>query len=142
MTESNTSSAANNSQPTTQNEQREHPKRTSNVRRPRCGATSTTRAPLFKGDVPAMQGRTFITHIERGKSSHFKETLDALRILASTEYKKDIAYLGPLFKSLESPVVNPPIRHVDIDIYREEMKIYAARKDRLEALTTSLYNIA
>ena len=162
MPESTTSSAANNSQLTTQNEQREQPKRTSNVRRPPRGATSTTRAPSFKGDVPAMQGRTFITHCERGKSSRFKETLDALRILASTEYKKDIAYLGPLFKSLESPVVNPPIRptagpdsiqsdgttvlgeisDVDMDIYREEMKIYVTRKDRLEALTTSLYNIA
>ena len=121
------------------------------------------RMQYSKGEVAAMNGKTFLAHTGRGKPGQFKDTLDALRLLASTEYKKDILYLEPLFKKLEAPIASPPLRpvgpviassdpsaptqcgtpaEVDMDIYREELKAYVARKERLQAATVSLYNIA
>lgn len=127
------------------------------------GVGPRTVSTTLKGEVAAMNGKTFVARTDRGKPSQFKETLEALRLLASTEYKKDILYLEPLFKKLEAPVASPPLRpvgpviassdpsappqyaapvEVDMDIYREEMKAYVAIKERLQAATISPYNIA
>jgi len=122
----------------------------------RNGGTSQTSS--FKGDMKAMNGHVFQTHSERNKPGQFKDTLNALKLLASTEYKKDLLHLEPLFKRLESPKVPLPtkpepeevveggvivmkVNEVKTDIYKEKVKAYSALEDRLNATTTALFNI-
>ena len=120
------------------------------------GAPLRNTANYFKGDVKAMNGNIFGTHAERSKPGQFQDTVDALKILASTEYKKDIMYLEPLFKKLEEPKVPLPIKPeaetegslkgainpVKLDIYQEKVRAYGKTEERLKATTTALYNIA
>ena len=47
----------------------------------------------FKGNIAKMNGYVFQTHIEARKPGQFDESLEALKILAAREYKKDIKYL-------------------------------------------------
>jgi len=126
-----------------------------NYGRPR-GAPLRNGSNYFKGDVKAMNGNTFGTHAERRKPGQFQDTVDALKILAATEYKKDIMYLEPLFKKLEEPMVPLPVKpeaetegsskgiinSVKLDIYQEKVKAYGKTEERLKATTTALYNIA
>lgn len=132
-----------------------------NVRGTRRGNRSRGGVTHFKGGVPAAQGKTFQSHSEQSKTGQFKDTLEALKVLAATEYKKDVLYLEPLFNKLDKSSVRVPVRPIpiteydddgaetvfpipetDLDIYREEVKAFVTEKRRLEATTTALYNIA
>ena len=92
-----------------------------------------------------MHGNVFQLHTERKKRGQFQYTLDALKALASTKYKKKIRYLDPLFKRLEQSGIPLPIRPpkisvknedgtydyhddpVKMDVYREEIKVYVTK---------------
>ena len=56
-----------------------------------------------------MNGHLFQTHIEATKPGQFNKYLEALKILAATEYKKAIKYLGTLFRNLEKLSIPMPI---------------------------------
>ena len=106
-----------------------------------------------------MNGNVFQLHTECKKRGQFQDTLDALNALASTEYKKEVRYLDPLFRKLEAPSVPLPTKPeqiaiknedgsytyhddpVKMDIYREEIKAYVSKMDRLKHTETALYNI-
>ena len=107
-----------------------------------------------------MHGNVFQLHTERKKRGQFQDTLDALKALASTEYKKEIRYLDPLFRKLEEPNIPLPVKPekiaikkedgdyeyvedpVKMDVYREEVKSYVSKNERLKHTETALYNIA
>ena len=126
--------------------------------RPNTRISST----VFKGSLSSMNGNVFELPSERRKRGQFRETLNALRTLASMEYKKEILYLEPLFRKLEDPVVEKPVKPkgqivksetgevleetgpdpVDLDIYKEEIKNYVGKKERLRQAKSSLFIVA
>jgi len=108
-----------------------------------------------------MNGNVFQLQSEGRKKGQFKDTLDALKVLASTEFKKDISYLELLFQELKEPTVNPPKRpkpvvikdeqtgldvevkpsDEDMDLYRERVKVHVQIELRLENTKRALFNI-
>ena len=98
--------------------------------------------------------------ILNAKRGQFQDTLDALKALASTQYKKEIRYLDPLFRKLEKPNIPLPVKPekiaiknedggytyeddpVKMNVYREEVKSYVNKHERLKHTETVLYNIA
>ena len=60
-------------------------------RRQYRGARTTT-TTVFKGESKEMNGNVFQTHAERDKPGQFQDTLTALKLLASTEFKKDLIH--------------------------------------------------
>ena len=57
--------------------------------------------PTFKGETPGMNGNVFEIHSEQRKKGQFQESMDALKVYASTTYKKDIQFLTPMFTNLD-----------------------------------------
>ena len=55
-----------------------------------------------------MNGNVFQIHSERKNKSQFTETIEALRVYSSTEYKNDIESLTILFAELKTPGVVKP----------------------------------
>jgi len=107
-----------------------------------------------------MNGNVFQLATERKKRDQFEDTLEALKIYASTKFSDDITYLDPLFKRLKEPMVNVPVKpgpvtiqnddgtttlqspdSVDLDIYKERMKKYDKKIERLQGTIRSLYNV-
>ena len=62
----------------------------------------------FKGETGKMNGHVFQTHSERKDKSQFEDTMEALRIYASSVYKSDIESMNVLFTELKTPVVIKP----------------------------------
>jgi len=108
-----------------------------------------------------MNGNVFQTHAKRNKPGQFQDTITALKLLASTEFKKDPIHLEPLFKKLQKASAPLPIKpeveevmnqktgarelkidEVKMDIYRGCIKAYGTMEDRLASTTKTLYNIA
>ena len=122
---------------------------------------SSVAASSFIGTSTNMNGHVFQLQSEGPKKGQFKDTIDALKVLSSTEFKKDIAYLEPIFKKLEKPFVPRPIKpsptivkdqttgtetkippdEVEVDIYRERIRSYIVTEGRLQNTTRALYNI-
>lgn len=116
---------------------------------------------VFKGNVTGMNSHVFQLHSERRKKGQFQETMDALKTLASTEFKQEIRYLEPLFRELTNPKVPLPIKPkpeafpdpkdstktimavnpVKVDIYKEEIKAYVTKDERLKQAKSALLNI-
>ena len=48
-----------------------------------------------------MSGNVFQLATERKKKDQFDDTMEALKIHASTKFANDIAYLDPLFRKLK-----------------------------------------
>ena len=67
---------------------------------------------LFKGETIGMNDNVFQIHSEQKKKGQFQETMDALKVYASTTYKKDINFLTPLFLNLVEPTVKEPTEPV------------------------------
>ena len=104
-----------------------------------------------------MNGHVFQLPSERTKRGQFRETIKALKTLASIEYKKDILYLDPLFRKLEDPVIERPSKpqpesvksedgtveditdSVEMDIYKEEVRDHVRKKERLKQAKSSLF---
>lgn len=84
--------------------------------RPNTRINTTT----FKGSVNSMNGHVFELPGERKKRGQFRETMKALKTLTSMEYKKEILYLEPLFRKLEDPVVEKPVKPIEQTIKTEE----------------------
>ena len=55
-----------------------------------------------------MNGHVFQIHAERNNKSQFEDTMESLRIYASSAFKNDIEYLTPLFTDLKEPQVTEP----------------------------------
>jgi len=129
----------------------------------RYQSTRGSSTPNFKGKVSEMNGNVFQLATERKKRDQFEDTLEALKIYASTKFSDDITYLDPLFRRLKEPMVNVPVKpgpvtiqnddgtitvqnpdSVDLDIYKERMKKYDKKFERLQFLrsycTVSLMN--
>lgn len=47
-----------------------------------------------------MNGNVFQLHSERSKKRQFRESLEALKTLAATEFKQEVRFLEPLFRAL------------------------------------------
>jgi len=43
-------------------------------------------------------GNVFQTHVEQNKPGQFQDTLMTLKLLASTEFKKDLLHIESLFR--------------------------------------------
>jgi len=129
-------------------------------RRQHRGGGRVVSKTIFKGESKEMNGNVFQTHAERNKPGQFQDTLTALKLLASTEFKKDLIHLEPLFKKLQKPSIPLPVKpeaedvinqktgitetkvdEVKMDIYRERIKSYGTMEDRLNSTTKALYNI-
>ena len=114
----------------------------------------------FRGAVSKMNGKVFTLHSEGVRTGQFKETLEALIVLVAVEYKKEVLYLEPMFKDLKEPeiplpkkpmptkkeesdgtITHIPVMDVQEDIYKEEVKSYVAKKERLKSTTVAIYNI-
>ena len=116
---------------------------------------------IFRGNVTAMNGNVFQLHSERRKRGQFRDTVDALKTLASTEFKHEVRYLEPLFRALEDPVVPLPIKpkgetvidpndstrtitlapdEVELDVYKAELTEYVKQKERLKQTKAALVN--
>lgn len=120
-----------------------------------------TSTNTFKGNATGMNGNVFQLHSERRKKGQLQETLDALKTLASTEFKQEIRYLEPFFQELTSPRVPLPIKPepeefpdpkdatktimainpVKQDIYKEEIKAFVIKEKRLKQAKSALVNI-
>ena len=111
--ESNTSAAGVNtnqeeggdSNPNDSNQQRQARTTTRRSVRNRDGNTDTK---AFKGETLKMNGHVFQTHAERKDKSQFEDTMEALRIYASSAYKNDIESMNILFTELKTPTVIKP----------------------------------
>jgi len=128
-------------------------------RRIKRNGNTVTKATIFKGEVTDMTGHVFQTHSERTKPNQFEETVNALRILASTEFKKDIRYLEPLFKDQSEPKIPLPVKppatkikqqdgstvevvdEVLMDLYHDKIGKYGEKEERLAATTMAMYHI-
>ena len=62
----------------------------------------------FKGETVKMNGNVFQLHSERKNKSQFIDTIEALRVYYSSEYKSDIESLNVLLTNLETPSVKKP----------------------------------
>ena len=62
----------------------------------------------FKGATVKMNGCVFQLHTERKSKSQFADTMEALRIYASTAFKNGIESLTPPFTDLKEPKVAEP----------------------------------
>ena len=119
-----------------------------------------TNEEKFKGETTALNGHVFQVHAERPKKGQFQDTLDVLKIYASTIYIKDIQNLTTLFTDLVSPVIREPkepkeketidndgnkvttaITRLQETIFGEEIKQYIKESRSLKSTLTSLYNI-
>ena len=106
-----------------------------------------------------MNGHMFQTHSERTNKSQFADTMEALRIYASTAYKSDIESMTALFTSLEEPRVKElkepeetrttnedgstkiTISKFEETIYNERIKQWIRDEKSLKASIRSMYNI-
>jgi len=123
----------------------------------RQGRNSNT---VFKGKVIDMNSNVFQLPSERKKKSQFDDTLEALKIYASKEHSKDIAYLETLFSDLELPVIPKPVKpevliqvdeqgnqfstspdQVDLDLYDKALDKYDPKCERLNATLRALFNV-
>ena len=124
---------------------------------------NNTRGVLFKGETKEMNGNVFQTHSEQRKRGQFQDTMDALKVYASTVYKKDIRYLNPLFNRLERPEVKEPVQDFtttestdgkgvitvtqtptpfETAVYNERIKTWIKATDGLDSSLRSIYNVA
>jgi len=106
----------------------------------------------FRGKVTEMNGNVFQLATERKKKDQFDDTLEVLKIYASTKFAEDIAHLDPLFRKLKRPTVAKPVKpeptsfknedgrttvipvdSMDADIYKERMKKYDKKWKCLKA---------
>ena len=153
---SSTPAAANN--PERDKNRNKHPR---NRRKGKKGAGSTNSSnQAFKGKVSEICGNVFQLPSERKRRDQFKESVEALRIYASTQFQKNITYLEPLFRDLKTPTIPLPIKPeskeqtddagnitivppsaVEEDLYKEEIKRYGVKSDRLQASVRSIYNL-
>jgi hypothetical protein len=113
----------------------------------------------FKGETTGMNGNVFQTHAEQRKRGQFQDTLDALRIFASTAYRKDIHFLTRLFTDLQVPFVPKPdepiattvtivdgkevktLSKFDETVFQEQVKQWIKDSTSLKATLRSMYNI-
>ena len=91
--------------PTNGNQQRQT--KTTN-RRPARNRDGNADTKAFKGETGKMNGHVFQTHAERKDKSQFEDTMEALRIYASSAYKNDIESMTILFTELKNPIVIKP----------------------------------
>ena len=106
-----------------------------------------------------MNGNVFQLHSERKNKSQFINTIEALRVYSSSEYKSEIESLNVLFTNLETPSVKKPkepeetvtfdrdgasistISRFEEMTYSERIKQWIRDDRSLEMTVRSLYNI-
>lgn len=76
----------------------------------------------FVGDTKGMNGHVFQVHAEQKKRGQFQDTLDMLKIYASTAFKKDITSLNILFSELKEPRIPEPEEPKAVVIKTEDGK--------------------
>ena len=70
----------------------------------------------FKGETSKLNGNVFQVHSEQKDESQFIETIEVLRVYASSSYKSDIEALTTLFTKLETPEVKEPEDPIETEI--------------------------
>ena len=107
-----------------------------------------------------MQEHVFESRSEQKNNSQFQDSVDQLKMYASTNFKKEIKKLMCLFDDLELPIIQPPniptptiikeedgtTNEVPVNkyvekIYDEKLKQWMRAEESMEATITSLYNI-
>ena len=141
-----------------------------NNRNPRNNVSRFT-TPAFKGSTFELHGNVFQTKAEQKKKSQYQTTMDALKIYASTTYKKESKFLAPLWRDLKKPniplpkepkeeskevttdetvdgvvvsttkTVTVPVSRVKQAIFDEKIKNWVREEQGLEATLHSLYNV-
>ena len=86
----------------------------------------------FKDNVAKMNGPVLQTHTEARKPRQFDKSLEALKILAATEYKKDIKDLDTLFRNLEKPCIPIPVLPVAEVVKNQDSYVQQGRKSNDE----------
>ena len=74
----------------------------------------------FKGEVEKMQGNVFQLHTERKKRGQFQDTIDAMKVLSSTEYKTEVYYMEPLFRALDTPNISYPVKSQPVKVEQQD----------------------
>ena len=113
----------------------------------------------FRGETIRMNGHIFQLHAERKNKAQFTDTMEALRIYASTTYKNDIESLTILFMDLGEPTVAEPrepetefvfsedgtstttVSKFQETIYNERIKQWIRDERSLKQTIRSIYNI-
>ena len=107
-----------------------------------------------------MNGNVFQLATERKKKDQFDDTMEALKIYASTKFADDIAHLDPLFRKLKRHTITKPNKPattsiknddgattiipmdtMDANIYKDRMKKYDKKLERFEGTLRALYSI-
>lgn len=117
---------------------------------------------VFKGKTAALGGNVFQVHSEQRRHGQFSETMDALKVYASTKYVNHIEYLTPIFVNLLPPSITKPTltnskitvtladgttREIDNATKEEllefeyKMKFYVKEEISLKVMLRSLFNI-
>ena len=78
------------------------------------------RKSKFVGETPEMLGHVFQVHSEQRTRGQFQDTMDQLKIYASTNYKKEIKHMRKLFTDIETPQVSRPIKTPKVTQRRTE----------------------
>ena len=68
---------------------------------------------VFIGKTKEMNGHVFQLQVEQKKKGQYQETLDQLRVYASTVHKKEIKALKILFTQLKQPSIIKPEKSND-----------------------------
>ena len=100
----------------------------------------------FKGTTEGMNGQVFQTAIKQSKQGQFQCTLKELQVYSSVTFKREIDLLEVLFEDLETPTPTKPVKptstdEVDVDLYKEEVKMYAQEKKNIQSTLRSIFNV-
>ena len=99
-----------------------------------------------------MNGHIFQLHAKRKNKSQFADTMEALRMYASSAFKNDIEYPTPLFTDLKEPRVTEledPKEEIGTSkvslfqqtIYNERIKQWIKGERSLKQAIRAIYNI-
>jgi hypothetical protein len=90
----------------------------------------------FQGETAELKGKVFQVHSEQRKRGQFQDTLSALKVYASTVYRKDINSLTCLFTELKVPSVEEPVEAEKRDVKNED----GTYSKRVTKFTQTVFN--
>jgi len=100
---------------------------------------------VFKGETAGLNGVVFQLQDESKDPTQFNWTMEAIERYSNKTFDID---LSVLFDKLQMPVLNKPIKpevgkadEVDIDIYKEKVKMFAKEEKGLHKTMRALYAI-
>jgi len=99
----------------------------------------------FKGETAGLNGAVFQLQDESKDPTQFNRTIEAIERYSNKTFDLD---LSVLFDKMELPEVEKPVKptgdevdNVDVDIYREKVKLYAKEEKSMVKTMRALYAI-